>query len=165
MNEWHFFSIGCIITFTRWNLNITITEILKSLNTKYLSTKIFPQFFTSSSFYILFLLLVKMNSTNWPVPNVLVFLAELVEHCAALMHFLRPWVWISLSPWVHHVPFINIRSRRDVLKIFTSSTHNNIENMNPSRQFSLTDVFAAKILCSVLWISFGWLISGFWNGI
>ena len=24
-----------------------------------------------------------MNSTNWPVPNVLVFIAQLVEHCKA----------------------------------------------------------------------------------
>ena len=26
---------------------------------------------------------VKMNSTNWPAPNLLVFIAQLVEHCSA----------------------------------------------------------------------------------
>ena len=32
--------------------------------------------------HVLFLSRVKMNSTNWPVPNVLVFIAQLVEHCS-----------------------------------------------------------------------------------
>ena len=49
---------------TLWNLNTTITETLKSLNTNYLSAKIFPQF-TSSPFYILLLSWVKMNSTMY----------------------------------------------------------------------------------------------------
>ena len=25
---------------------------------------------------------VKMNSTNWPAPNVWIFIAQLVEHCS-----------------------------------------------------------------------------------
>ena len=36
----------------------------------------------SSSFYVSFQSLVKMNSTNWPAPNVWVFIAQLVEHCS-----------------------------------------------------------------------------------
>ena len=27
--------------------------------------------------------MVMMNSTNWPAPNVWVFIAQLVEHCSA----------------------------------------------------------------------------------
>ena len=36
---------------------------------------------------------VKMNATNWPAPNVRVFIAQLVEHCsirASHGHFLPP---------------------------------------------------------------------------
>ena len=33
--------------------------------------------------HVLFLSRVKMNSTNWLVPNVWVFIAQLVEHCSA----------------------------------------------------------------------------------
>ena len=43
---------------------------------------VFPQF-TSSSFYVSFLSLVEMNSTNWPAPNAWVFIAQLAEHCSA----------------------------------------------------------------------------------
>ena len=32
---------------------------------------------------IQFLLRVKMNSINWPAPNIWVFIAQLVEHCSA----------------------------------------------------------------------------------
>ena len=38
-----------------------------------------PQF-TSSSFYVSFL--SRVNSTNWPAPNIWVFIAQLVEHCS-----------------------------------------------------------------------------------
>ena len=41
-----------------------------------------PKQFRSSSFYFSFLSRVKMNSTNWPAPNVWVFIAQLVEHCS-----------------------------------------------------------------------------------
>ena len=36
-----------------------------------------------TSFYVSFLSRVKMNSINWPVPNIWVFIAQLVEHCSA----------------------------------------------------------------------------------
>ena len=38
-----------------------------------------PQF-TSSSFYVSFL--SRVNSINWPAPNIWVFIAQLVEHCS-----------------------------------------------------------------------------------
>ena len=41
-----------------------------------------PQFI-SSLFYVSFLSRVKMNSINWPAPNIWVFIAQLVEHCSA----------------------------------------------------------------------------------
>ena len=41
---------------------------------------VFPQF-TSSLFYIP--VTGKMNSINWPAPNIWVFIAQLVEHCSA----------------------------------------------------------------------------------
>ena len=31
---------------------------------------------------LIFLSRVKMNSTNWPAPNVWVFMAQMVEHCS-----------------------------------------------------------------------------------
>ena len=37
-------------------------------------------FTVSSSFYVSFQSRVKMNSTNWPAPDVWVFMAQLVEH-------------------------------------------------------------------------------------
>ena len=43
---------------------------------------VFPQF-KSFSFYVSYLSLFKMNSVNWPAPNVWVFIAQLVEHCRA----------------------------------------------------------------------------------
>ena len=42
----------------------------------------FPQF-TLSLFHVSFLSYVKINSTNWPAPNVWVFVAQLVEHSSA----------------------------------------------------------------------------------
>ena len=36
--------------------------------------------FTSSSFYVSFL--SRVNSINWPAPNIWVFIAQLVEHCS-----------------------------------------------------------------------------------
>ena len=42
----------------------------------------FPQF-TLSLFHVSFLSCVKINSTNWPAPNVWVFVAQLVEHSSA----------------------------------------------------------------------------------
>ena len=33
--------------------------------------------------HVPFLSRVGMNSTNWPVPHVWVFIAQLVEHCSA----------------------------------------------------------------------------------
>ena len=33
--------------------------------------------------YSIFLSRVKMNSINWPAPNIWVFIAQLVEHCSA----------------------------------------------------------------------------------
>ena len=38
--------------------------------------------YASSSFYATFLSRVKMNSTNWPAPNVWVFIAQLVSTTA-----------------------------------------------------------------------------------
>ena len=44
----------------------------------------FPQFTPSlSTFYVSFLSWVKINSTNRPVPNVWVFIAQMVENCSA----------------------------------------------------------------------------------
>ena len=43
---------------------------------------VFPQF-KSISFHILFLSRVKMNSINWPAPDIWVFIAQLVEHLSA----------------------------------------------------------------------------------
>ena len=34
-------------------------------------------------FYVSFLAPVKVNSTNWPAPNIWVFIAQMVEHCSA----------------------------------------------------------------------------------
>ena len=42
---------------------------------------VFSQF-TSSSFYVSFLLWVKINSTNLPAPNLWVFITQLIEHCS-----------------------------------------------------------------------------------
>ena len=36
-----------------------------------------------TSFYVSFLSRVKMNSVNWPAPNIWVFIAQLEEHCSA----------------------------------------------------------------------------------
>ena len=43
---------------------------------------VFSQF-TSSSFYVSFLLWVKINSTNLPAPNLWDFITQLIEHCSA----------------------------------------------------------------------------------
>ena len=40
-------------------------------------------FCISHHLHVSFLLRVKVNSTNWPSPNVWVFIAQLVEHCSA----------------------------------------------------------------------------------
>ena len=40
-------------------------------------------FRSSHHHYSIFLSRVKMNSINWPAPNVWVFIAQLVEHCSA----------------------------------------------------------------------------------
>ena len=34
-------------------------------------------------FYVSFLAPVKVNSTNWPAPNIWVFIAQMVVHCSA----------------------------------------------------------------------------------
>ena len=39
-------------------------------------------FFSSHHLHVSFLSRVKVNSTNWPAPNVWVFIAEVVEHCS-----------------------------------------------------------------------------------
>ena len=45
---------------------------------------LFHLFFRSSHhLYSLSLSRVKMNSINWPAPNIWVFIAQLVEHCGA----------------------------------------------------------------------------------
>ena len=38
---------------------------------------------SSHHLYFIFLSRVKMNSINWPAPNIWVFIAQLVEHCSA----------------------------------------------------------------------------------
>ena len=44
----------------------------------------FHLYFRSSHYlYSIFLSRVKMNSINWPAPNIWVFIAQLVEHCSA----------------------------------------------------------------------------------
>ena len=44
----------------------------------------FHLYFRSSHHpYSIFLSRVKMNSINWPAPNIWVFIAQLVEHCSA----------------------------------------------------------------------------------
>ena len=46
---------------------------------------VFPQF--TSSLYVSFLSRVKMNGTNWPAPNVWVFLAQLVRALQRLQYY------------------------------------------------------------------------------
>ena len=43
---------------------------------------VFPQF-KPTSFHVLFLSRVKMNSINWSAPNIWVFIVQLVKHCSA----------------------------------------------------------------------------------
>ena len=44
----------------------------------------FHLYFRSSHHLLsIFLSRVKMNSINWPAPNIWVFIAQLVEHCSA----------------------------------------------------------------------------------
>ena len=44
----------------------------------------FHLYFRSSDYlYSIFLSRVKMNSINWPAPNIWVFIAQLVEYCSA----------------------------------------------------------------------------------
>ena len=43
-------------------------------------SSVFPQF---KSFYVSFLSRVKINLINWSPLNILVFMAQLVEHCSA----------------------------------------------------------------------------------
>ena len=38
---------------------------------------------SSHHLYFIFLSRVKINSINWPAPNIWVFIAQLVEHCSA----------------------------------------------------------------------------------
>ena len=45
-------------------------------------SSVFPQF-KSISFYVSFLSLVKINLINWSPTNILVFMAQLIEHCSA----------------------------------------------------------------------------------
>ena len=40
-------------------------------------------FRSSHHLHSIFLSRVKMNSINWPAPNIWVFIAQLVEHCSA----------------------------------------------------------------------------------
>ena len=45
---------------------------------------LFHLYFRSSHhLYFIFLSRVKINSINWPTPNIWVFIAQLVEHCSA----------------------------------------------------------------------------------
>ena len=44
---------------------------------------VFRQIMSSPSFHISFHSWLKMNSTNWPAPNLWVFIAQLVDHCSA----------------------------------------------------------------------------------
>ena len=45
---------------------------------------LFHLYFRSSHhLYFIFLSRVKINSINWPAPNIWVFIAQLVEHCSA----------------------------------------------------------------------------------
>ena len=45
---------------------------------------LFQLYFRSSHhLYFIFLSRVKINSINWPAPNIWVFIAQLVEHCSA----------------------------------------------------------------------------------
>ena len=42
---------------------------------------------SSHDFHVSFLSRVKINSANWPAPNVWVFIAQMVEHCSANLHY------------------------------------------------------------------------------
>ena len=44
---------------------------------------VFRLIMSSPSFHISFHSWIKMNSTNWPAPNLWVFIAQLVDHCSA----------------------------------------------------------------------------------
>ena len=41
------------------------------------------RYLRSHHLYFIFLSRVKINSINWPAPNIWVFIAQLVEHCSA----------------------------------------------------------------------------------
>ena len=43
----------------------------------------FSQIMSSPSFHISFHSWIKMNLTNWPAPDLWVFIAQLVDHCSA----------------------------------------------------------------------------------
>ena len=44
-------------------------------------------FRSSHYLHVSFLSRVKINSTNWPAPNLWVFIAQMVEHCSAKLHY------------------------------------------------------------------------------
>ena len=44
-------------------------------------------FRSSHDLHVSFLSRVKINSTNWPAPNDWVFIAQMLEHCSANLHY------------------------------------------------------------------------------
>ena len=46
------------------------------------NSSVFP-FYGLAIFHVSFLSRIKMNSINWSAPNILAFIAQLVEHCSA----------------------------------------------------------------------------------
>ena len=57
--------------------------------------------------------IVKMNSTNWPAPNVLVFIAQLVEHCRIngsrpFFHGFLPFALFQLQNIIKHRTFVQL---------------------------------------------------------
>ena len=64
-----------------FGLKFAIAKI--AINTAMVESSFHLYFRSSYHLYSTFLLLVKMNSINWPALNIWVFIAQLVEHCSA----------------------------------------------------------------------------------
>ena len=73
-----------------WSTGFTIKPIAINFEMKVWSSQLWwshLHFICMSAVHIIFICLIpftgRMNSTNWPAPNVYVFIAQLVEHCSA----------------------------------------------------------------------------------
>ena len=63
--------------------NIGTGSVLIAITTAMVKSLFHLYFRSSHHLYFIFLSRVKINSKNWPAPNIWVFIAQLVEHCSA----------------------------------------------------------------------------------